>query len=122
MYWQLDSRAIGNMGLLGNLRLSTASGQTARGLQKKPSELRRAEDAQSATRASQRRSINTRANQISCHAARSASPSWRAPYAVSPGRYSATAGFALWSLRSSFQILREFPVCAVQPAQFLFKA
>ena len=35
MYWQLDSRAIGNMWLLGNLRLSTASGQTARGLQKK---------------------------------------------------------------------------------------
>src|ERR1700682_3907220 len=64
MYWQLDSRARGNMCLLVNLRWSTASGQTARGFQKKPWELRRAEDAQSATRASQRRSINTRASQI----------------------------------------------------------
>ena len=34
MYWQLDSRARGNMCLLGNLRGSTASGQTARGFQK----------------------------------------------------------------------------------------
>src|SRR5271165_4477400 len=44
-------------------------------------------------------------------AVRSDSPSWRAPYAVSPGRYSATAGSALWSLRISFQLLREFSVC-----------
>ena len=28
MYWQLDSRARGNMCLLGNLRWSTASGQS----------------------------------------------------------------------------------------------
>src|SRR5271165_1125111 len=34
MYWQLDSRARGNMCLLGNLRWSTASGQIARGFQK----------------------------------------------------------------------------------------
>src|ERR1700736_736550 len=44
-------------------------------------------------------------------AVRSVSPSWRAPYAVSPGRYSATAGSALWSLRISFQLLREFSGC-----------
>src|ERR1700720_4458098 len=34
----------------------------------------------------------------------SASPSWRALYAVSPRRYSATAGSALWLLRISFQL------------------
>ena len=44
-------------------------------------------------------------------AVRSPSPSWRAPYAASPRRYSAAAGSALWSPRISCRFLREFSVC-----------
>jgi histone H3/H4 len=50
MYWQLDSRAIGKYVPSKKLALEYRFRANCQRIAKKPSELRRAEDAQSATR------------------------------------------------------------------------